>query len=255
MGNGYSFLYAAKDQINLMQTSGTSTTTNIVAARVAKELKWWQRISLREIGHTLLDVIGLIPIVGELADGINALWYYAEGDYLNAALSAGAMLPVVGSALIIGKFSAKAAKGIKKIKLANEAAEKIAKETAEEATEKITKEGAETVAEKQGDEVVEEAMQKEVAAKGVQTTLHGAERVAGTAATRGGVLSVEGINATKTLGKAFSQGDGATVFLHEITPGRFNAVVEGNKGIITTMENWSQKSINRIAKNYGWKLD
>jgi RHS repeat-associated protein len=89
--------------------------------------------------------------------------------------------------------------------------------------------------------------------KGVQTTLHGAERVAGVAATRGGVLSVEGINATKTLGRVFTQADGATVFLHEVTPGRFNAVVQGNKGIITTMENWSQKSINRIAKNYEWK--
>jgi len=102
-----------------------------------------------------------------------------------------------------------------------------------------------------GDAVVSNSTQ--TANTEVQTTLHGAERIAG-AATRGGVLTQEGITTTKYLGRVLTQADGATVYLHEISPGRFNAVVEGNKGIITTMENWSQKSILRIAKNYGWKL-
>lgn len=95
----------------------------------------------------------------------------------------------------------------------------------------------------------------EAAKTGVQTTLHGAERIAGASATRGGVLTQEGIVATKSLGRAITQADGATVYLHEVSSGRFNAVVEGSKGIITTMENWSQKSILRISKNYGWKLE
>jgi len=73
----------------------------------------------------------------------------------------------------------------------------------------------------------------------IQSTAHGVQRIAGTTATRGGVLSVNEVRVT---------------YLHEITPGRFNAVVEGRKGIITTMGNWSQKSINRIAKNYGWNI-
>ena len=88
----------------------------------------------------------------------------------------------------------------------------------------------------------------------IQSTAHGVQRIAGTTATRGGVLSVNEVRVTKSVGKAFTQADGATVYLHEITPGRFNAVVEGRKGIITTMGNWSQKSINRIAKNYGWNI-
>ena len=88
----------------------------------------------------------------------------------------------------------------------------------------------------------------------IQSTAHGVQRIAGTTATRGGVLSVNEVRVTKAVGKAFTQADGATVYLHEITPGRFNAVVEGRKGIITTMGNWSQKSINRIAKNYGWNI-
>ena len=68
------------------------------------------------------------------------------------------------------------------------------------------------------------------------------------------MLSLEGVNTTKPLGKAIKQVDGATIYLLEISLGKFNAVVEGNKGIITTMSNWSQKSINRIAENYGWIL-
>jgi len=91
---------------------------------------------------------------------------------------------------------------------------------------------------------------------GLKLTAHGAERIAGASATRGGVLSVEGIKTTKSLGQTFTQADGANVFLHEVTPGRFNAVIQNqNTGrIITTMENWSLKSIKKIGKNYGWPI-
>lgn len=94
------------------------------------------------------------------------------------------------------------------------------------------------------------------ASKEIQTTAHGSERIAGAAATRGGVLSPAGIKQTKQLGKVFTQPDGATVYLYEVKPGKFNAVVENTSGkIVTTMENWSQKSITRIAKNYGWPIE
>lgn len=56
------------------------------------------------IGHAVLDVAGLVPVVGEAADGINAAWYLAEGDHTSAALSAAAMVPFVG-------WGATAAKG------------------------------------------------------------------------------------------------------------------------------------------------
>jgi len=89
----------------------------------------------------------------------------------------------------------------------------------------------------------------------IQTTAHGAERIAGATATRGGVLTIEELNATKAMGRELIQADGAKVFLVEIAPGRFNAVVENANGkLITIMGNWSQKSIARIARNYGWKL-
>lgn len=40
--------------------------------------------------------------------------------------------------------------------------------------------------------------------------------------------------------------------VRESSPGRFDFIVEGERGVITAHRNWSQKAIDRIAKNYGW---
>jgi hypothetical protein len=48
--------------------------------------------------------------VGE--DGVNAAWYAAEGDYLNASLSAAAMVPFLGWAATGGKFAVKGYKAV-----------------------------------------------------------------------------------------------------------------------------------------------
>ncbi len=45
-----------------------------------------------------LDVVGLIPLFGEAADGINAGIYAIQGDWGNASLSAAAMIPIGGQA-------------------------------------------------------------------------------------------------------------------------------------------------------------
>jgi RHS repeat-associated protein len=87
----------------------------------------------------------------------------------------------------------------------------------------------------------------------LQTTAHGAERIAGAAATRGGVLSKAGVTAVREGGRVMTQADGATVRILQNESGRFNVVVEGERGIITTFENLSQKSLDRLSKNYGWK--
>ena len=87
-----------------------------------------------------------------------------------------------------------------------------------------------------------------------KTTGHGTERLAGNLATRGGVLSLTEAWTTRVLGSGYPQAGGGTVYLRQLSNGRYNAVVWGERGIITTMKGWSQKSINRVAKNYGWKL-
>ncbi|WP_342537636.1 T7SS effector LXG polymorphic toxin [Sporosarcina sp. FSL K6-1540] len=54
-----------------------------------------------------LDLAGLIPVVGEVADGVNGVIYTARGDALNAVLSFGAMIPVAGWASTGGKLALK----------------------------------------------------------------------------------------------------------------------------------------------------
>jgi RHS repeat-associated protein len=63
-------------------------------------------LSLSDIGHAALDVVGLIPVVGEVADVANGIWYAAEGNYVDAALSFSSAIPLAG-------YAATAAKGVR----------------------------------------------------------------------------------------------------------------------------------------------
>jgi hypothetical protein len=108
------------------------------------EQSWWSKWG--DVVHTALDVVGMIPVVGEVADGANALIYLAEGDGVNAALSAASMLPVGGQAATAAKWGKKgveAAQDAAKAGKAGKAAAKAEKEAAEQAAKKETKEVAE----------------------------------------------------------------------------------------------------------------
>ncbi|MFB9367223.1 RHS repeat-associated core domain-containing protein [Kitasatospora albolonga] len=70
--------------------------------------------AISNIGHTVLDVAGMIPVIGEIADVANGVWYAAEGDWKNAAMSFAAVVPVVGSAVTGARVAAKAAKYVSK---------------------------------------------------------------------------------------------------------------------------------------------
>ena len=59
--------------------------------------------------HTGLDVVGFVPGIGDVADGANAVLYLCEGDYVNAALSATSMIPLVGDAVSKGGKAVKTA--------------------------------------------------------------------------------------------------------------------------------------------------
>lgn len=56
---------------------------------------------LSDIGHVTLDLVGLIPGVGEIADVSNALWFCKEGEWLFAALSLISAIPELGD--VVGK--------------------------------------------------------------------------------------------------------------------------------------------------------
>lgn len=61
----------------------------------------------KEIIHVSLDVFGLIPVAGEVADLANGVLYTIEGDGINAALSYASAIPVVGYGSVATKYGLK----------------------------------------------------------------------------------------------------------------------------------------------------
>lgn len=70
-------------------------------------------VSWSDVGHTVLDLAGLVPVLGAPADGINAVWYLAEGDKTNAALSAVGMLPIAGEAATAARLGLRATDAVR----------------------------------------------------------------------------------------------------------------------------------------------
>ena len=66
--------------------------------------------------QTTLDVIGLIPVIGNVADGVNAAIHLARGNLKEAALSGLAMIPGYGQAATVVKGARKVAKIAKNVK-------------------------------------------------------------------------------------------------------------------------------------------
>ena len=67
-----------------------------------------QGVDLAAIGHGALDLLGFIPGIGAAADVANGLWYAAEGNYVDAAMSFVSAVPGVGDAAGAAKLGAKA---------------------------------------------------------------------------------------------------------------------------------------------------
>ena len=68
---------------------------------------WVSNLFGNVTAHDVLDLLGMVAVVGMVADGVNALWYLAEGDLLNASFSAMSFVPVVGDAFGAGKLVVK----------------------------------------------------------------------------------------------------------------------------------------------------
>ena len=74
---------------------------------------------ISDYGHMALDGLGMIPAVGVVADGINALWYGTEAGFgkegaaVMAGISAAAMIPGIGMGATATKYGAKGFKALK----------------------------------------------------------------------------------------------------------------------------------------------
>jgi len=73
---------------------------------------WASTLTLSDVGHTALDLGGLVPGAGEACDAANVVWLYAEGEYVDALFSAVSMIPGVGD--VLGKGGKAAMKLIDK---------------------------------------------------------------------------------------------------------------------------------------------
>lgn len=67
-------------------------------------------LTVSSLGHGILDLLGFIPGIGEVSDLVNTLWYLFEGDYANAAWSAIAILPLLGSLIAKARYGIKLGK-------------------------------------------------------------------------------------------------------------------------------------------------
>lgn len=105
------------------------------SSRQSDNGSWWSRWG--EWVHGALDGLGLVPVVGEAADGLNALIYLGEGRHLEAGISAVAMIPLLGDLGKGGKYAFKIGKEV-----VEEAGEAGAKRLAKEAAEGLTERGA-----------------------------------------------------------------------------------------------------------------
>ncbi len=106
---------------------------------------FWERWG--EWVHGALDVLGLIPVVGEVADGVNGLIYLGEGRYVEAGISAVAMIPLLGDLGKAGKWTVKGGKVLVE-ELAETGLKRALREGVETLAEREVREGAETLLER-----------------------------------------------------------------------------------------------------------
>ncbi|PAD44504.1 DUF4258 domain-containing protein, partial [Shouchella clausii] len=94
-------------------------------------------------------------------------------------------------------------------------------------------------------------LQKQLAVDEIQsvtnTTKHGAERLIERGFTPKDITDLKlRPDIIKT------QSDGAKVFIKQVN-GKYNVIVEGDNGVITSLKNISEKSLNRLSDNYDWR--
>ncbi|NJM79938.1 MAG: hypothetical protein HC854_10530 [Flavobacterium sp.] len=66
---------------------------------------YWE--ASKEMLHITLDIFGLVPVFGEVADLTNGVLYTIEGDGVNATLSYASSVPLAGWAAVTTKYAVK----------------------------------------------------------------------------------------------------------------------------------------------------
>lgn len=96
-----------QERANLQKIAGDpdAALKALKADQARKEGGW----TASDVGHLVLDIVGLAPVVGEWADGLNAAWYFSEGRVFEGSMSLAATAPGLGVGATIAKWGKKAA--------------------------------------------------------------------------------------------------------------------------------------------------
>jgi hypothetical protein len=95
-----------KNHLAKLDTNGKFT--NIAWEKAQAEKDEHEASSGLDKFQTVLDWVGMLPVIGDAIDAINAIIYFVRGKYLDGFLSSIAIIPVIGSVISLG------AKGILK---------------------------------------------------------------------------------------------------------------------------------------------
>jgi RHS repeat-associated protein len=101
---GWKYMPQETKNAYIAQLQGGESAEANSRMRSGRGYSMWEGITLSDIGHLALDVAGVLPGVGAIADIANAAWYLAEGRKKMAALSLGAAVVPVIAGGVFGKL-------------------------------------------------------------------------------------------------------------------------------------------------------
>ncbi len=89
-----------EEQTSKKKGNGISSFCN-TASQVINGMTFSEKV------HTALDVVGMVPVLGEVCDATNAVIYLMEGNLGEAAMSGAACIPGFGNAATAAKWAGK----------------------------------------------------------------------------------------------------------------------------------------------------
>ena len=95
------YMYTANNPVNMVDSNGEFFQPASFAWNYGTSSQTKANV------HTTLDVGGLVPAIGIIADLANTGLYAAEGDIINTGISAAAMIPAAGQGVTAAKLGAK----------------------------------------------------------------------------------------------------------------------------------------------------
>lgn len=201
--------------------------------------------------HGSLDAVGFIPGIGEIADGLNGLIYLGEGRYVEASVSALAMIPILGDLGKAGKWGLTIGKevleeAVEKVakEAAEELAEKVIKESVEEVTEKVVKETSEELLEKSAKESLEEVAEKTIKESGDELAEKAAKDVLEKATTEAADVATTAVKNTATAAPAISTKKISKTIAEESTEETLEQVNEKTVQLINSLtEKYGEEAV------------